>query len=260
MSAAHNFEASASETTPQRDHREPLLDNGTGGISRLVSSSQIMSPLLEYPHSPGEMDDSGEIKGRFENPLHDIDQGNDEEDLYAEIDPGPAEGEMNKIIHLLAYLRNDGMRPTVVSEYQHIPAFNLQKHLEDEAWEAATGGPLAEILGELLDRNEKLRTKCQQLKEEHTHLEQECSRLMTEDRQNIVKTLAEALGVTPIPGVAGLHELKREIMELRKANISLETERLTLTRKNALLANENAALAKQILTSIQKIQIPSEEK
>ncbi|MBY0281389.1 MAG: hypothetical protein K2W94_04445 [Alphaproteobacteria bacterium] len=205
----------------------------------------------------GEMDESdqinpsGKVTKFFVNPWKKV----KEEDLYAAIDPTSAEGEMDKIIHYLCYLQGGDMQREIISMYPTISANQLQKHLADQAWAAATGGPLAEILGELIDRNEKIQKKCKALETGNSKLEEKFTLQMTEDRNKILQTLATALGI-PLTNTTNstlaLQELKKEIEQIKKAKTSLEREKVELLAQNAKLANEKAELASKILELMQK--------
>jgi hypothetical protein len=156
-----------------------------------------VSPLLVGGRSVSQDSDDGE---HSLVPIRVV-IGDAEDGLLAPVDPTPAENEMNKIIHFLTYQRNPDTRPQLVSYYetQRVSEEELPNHLLEEAWTAATDGPLSSYLGDLLDKTEQL--------QEH------------------LKTLKEGIGST-----AESHA--SDMKALREENGLLTRNVRTLTRKN----------------------------
>lgn len=121
----------------------------------------------------------------------------DKDDLPPKIDHTPAEGEMNKIIECLAFFLGGEMRAAVVSRYPETGVGELEKYLIERAWPAATDGPLATIVRDLLTQTKLLREKSKKFKSNH---------------ESIIQLWANSM---QMPGIVEAITLQRKTFELQ---------------------------------------------
>lgn len=149
---------------------QPLIEGSSP--PRFKSSSANRQPIYEFVPSS----ESGVLQQARQQVM---------DELLKEIDPKPAEDEMNKIIDYLVYQQDDEGREEITEAYTHIAATDLPSYLLREAWGVVERESLNNYLGNLLVQNKKLQAALKELQRKSNELESE--------KKSIVQTWAAAM-------------------------------------------------------------------